>query len=112
MMNESTFPLIHKIRNTVEDAKRRELLHHLSPQEMEQTLAEYARHFRLSSGERARLLAESMRLRLQDKGGRIKRAGKRAVKQVGARVAHAASDRLMSLAQRIERRAFRLDQEE
>lgn len=112
MMNESTFPLIHKIKNSVEDAKRREMLHHLSPQEMEQTLAEYARHFRLSSTERARLLAESMRMQIHDKSSRIKRAGKRAVKQVGAKVAHAASDRLISLAERIERRAFRLDQEE
>ncbi|MCB5186494.1 hypothetical protein LG200_00560 [Methylobacillus caricis] len=111
-MSESTFPLIHRVRASVEDAKRRELLHHLTPAELEQTLAEYANHFKLSSRERARLVAESLAIRAHDTGSRIKNAGKRAVKHVSARVAHAASHKLMDMARRIEHRAQRLDQDE
>ncbi|MCB5191166.1 class I SAM-dependent methyltransferase [Methylobacillus arboreus] len=111
-MNPSTYPLMQKLKTDLEDARRREMLHHLSPEEMEQTLAEYARHLKLGSRERARLMAESIARRIHGTGSRLKRAGKQAVKHVGSKVAHAASHKLMEVAARIEQRAKRLDQDE
>lgn len=111
-MNPSTYPIVQKLKTEIEDARRRDVLHHLSPEEMEQTLSEYARHFKLSSRERARLMAGSFSRRVHDTGSRLKRVGKQAVKQVGSKVAHAASHKLMEVATRIEQRAKRLDQDE
>ena len=111
-MSPSTYPLMHKLKTNLEDARRRELLHLLSPEEMEQPLAEYASHFRLGSRERARLLAASVARRIHGTSRRLKRAGKQAVKHVGVKVAHAASHKLMEIAARIEQRADRLDQDE
>ncbi|WP_334108567.1 hypothetical protein [Methylobacillus sp.] len=111
-MNPSTYPLVQVPTPKHEDARRRELLHHLSPEEMEQTLSEYARHFKLSPRERARLLASSVTRHIHDAGHRIKQTGKQAVKHAGARLAHAASHKLMKVATRIEQRASRLDRDE
>lgn len=111
-MRSSTYPLMQKLKTNLDDARRREVLHHLSPEEMEQTLAEYASHFRLGSREKARLLAGSVVRRIHGTGSRLKRAGKQAVKHVGAKVAHAASHKLKEVAARIEQRADRLDQDE
>lgn len=91
---------------------RRERLHHLSPEEMEQTLSEYASHSKLRSRERARLVTDALTSRLHGSRAGLKQAGKQMVKHVGAKVAHAASHKLMEIAVRIERRASRLDQEQ
>lgn len=111
-MNPSTYPLMQVSTPEREDARRRELLHHLSPEEMEQTLSEYARHFKLSPRERARLLAFSVTRHVHGAGHRIKQTGKQVVRHAGARLAHAASHKLMEMAARIERRASRLDRDE
>ena len=111
-MNPSTYSLVRIPTPEREDARRRELLHHLSPEEMEQTLSEYARRFKLSPRERARLLASSVTRHVHDAGHRIKQTGKQAVKHAGARLAHAASHKLMKVAARIEQRASRLDRNE
>jgi len=102
---------MQKSRPDIDDAECGASLRHLSPEEMEQTLKDYAGSFTLKPSERARLFAGSVARRLHGAGSHLKRAGKRAVKHVGAKVAYAASHKLKDMAARIEQRADRLEQD-
>ncbi|SNR89598.1 hypothetical protein SAMN05192560_1638 [Methylobacillus rhizosphaerae] len=111
-MNSNTYLYMQQLKSgETETATRRERVQHLSPEEMEQTLSEYASHSKLRSRERIRLVTDALTSRLRGSRAGLKQAGKQMVKHVGAKVAHAASHKLMEVAVRIEQRASRLDQE-
>ena len=78
--------------------------------ERQETWSDFASHTGTSARQRIKLVAKGLTQRLKDSAQDVRVSGRRQVKKIGIRAALAASQTLVEIAARIERRARKLQE--